>query len=72
MMTRVASLSTHRCGKSSVAQLLTRLYAPEEGRIFIDDIDINDIDPAYLRVLVRRSLSIKVKPVAVNQNSTVR
>lgn len=47
-----------------MAQLLTRLYAPEEGRIFIDDIDINDIDPAYLRVLVRRSLTLRVKTVA--------
>ncbi len=36
-------------GKSTLAKLLQRMYAPGEGRILIDDIDIAQIDPAWLR-----------------------
>jgi subfamily B ATP-binding cassette protein HlyB/CyaB len=36
-------------GKSTFAKLLQRLYAPERGQIFIDDIDIAQVDPAWLR-----------------------
>lgn len=37
------------CGKSSMASLLERLYAPDKGRITIADIDINDFDANWLR-----------------------
>jgi subfamily B ATP-binding cassette protein HlyB/CyaB len=36
-------------GKSTLAKLLQRLYAPQAGRIFIDGVDISQIDPAWLR-----------------------
>jgi ATP-binding cassette, subfamily B, bacterial HlyB/CyaB len=36
-------------GKSTLAKLLQRFYIPNEGRIYIDDIDISLTDPFYLR-----------------------
>lgn len=36
-------------GKSTLAKLLQRLYLPAAGRILIDDIDIAQIDPTWLR-----------------------
>ncbi len=36
-------------GKSTLTKLLQRLYTPAQGRIFIDGIDIGQIDPAWLR-----------------------
>lgn len=37
------------CGKSSMASLLERLYAPDKGRITLADIDIKDFDANWLR-----------------------
>jgi subfamily B ATP-binding cassette protein HlyB/CyaB len=36
-------------GKSTLAKLIQRLYVPESGRILIDGIDLNVVDPAWLR-----------------------
>jgi len=36
-------------GKSTITKLIQRLYIPEQGQIFIDNIDIAQIDPAWLR-----------------------
>ncbi|MEA3498706.1 MAG: type I secretion system permease/ATPase [Campylobacterota bacterium] len=36
-------------GKSSIVKLILKLYEPDSGIIFIDGIDINQIDPADLR-----------------------
>ncbi|WP_203311299.1 type I secretion system permease/ATPase [Sphingomonas beigongshangi] len=36
-------------GKSTLTKLLQRLYTPAAGRIFIDGVDIAQIDPAWLR-----------------------
>lgn len=36
-------------GKSTLTKLLQRLYTPAVGRIFIDGVDIAQIDPAWLR-----------------------
>ncbi|MBX9729757.1 MAG: type I secretion system permease/ATPase [Sphingomonas sp.] len=36
-------------GKSTLTKLLQRLYVPQGGRITIDDVDIAQIDPAWLR-----------------------
>lgn len=37
------------CGKTTLVKLLLKFYSIEQGRIEIDDYDINDIDPAFLR-----------------------
>lgn len=36
-------------GKSTVTQLIQRLYVPESGRVLIDGIDMAQIEPAWLR-----------------------
>ena len=36
-------------GKSTLGKLLQGLYLPDEGRIFIDGVDIAQVDPAWLR-----------------------
>ncbi|KAJ1373474.1 hypothetical protein KIN20_035880 [Parelaphostrongylus tenuis] len=36
-------------GKSTIANLLLRLYDPDHGRILIDNIDLKDVDPSYWR-----------------------
>jgi ATP-binding cassette, subfamily B, bacterial HlyB/CyaB len=36
-------------GKSTLTKLLQRLYTPAAGRIFIDGVDVAQIDPAWLR-----------------------
>lgn len=36
-------------GKSSFAKLLLRLHQPSSGKIFIDDVDIQTVDPYYIR-----------------------
>lgn len=38
----VAIVGTTGSGKTTVTKLISRLYDPDEGRIFIDDIDIRD------------------------------
>jgi subfamily B ATP-binding cassette protein MsbA len=46
-------------GKSSFTKLCIRLYEPTEGDIFIDDINLREIDPHYIRQNM----------IYVNQNS---
>ena len=36
-------------GKSTLAKLMQRLYQPERGQILIDDMDIGQVDAAWLR-----------------------
>lgn len=36
-------------GKSTLTKLMQRLYSPERGQIFVDGIDIAQVDPAWLR-----------------------
>ena len=37
------------CGKSTIVQLLMRLYDPDEGQVLIDGQDIRNLDPVWLR-----------------------
>ena len=36
-------------GKSTLAKLLQRLYVPQVGCVLIDDVDVAQVDPAWLR-----------------------
>ncbi|CAH1394581.1 unnamed protein product [Nezara viridula] len=45
----VALVGDSGCGKSTIVSLLERFYLPNEGKIFIDGNDINDINVRYLR-----------------------
>jgi ATP-binding cassette, subfamily B, bacterial HlyB/CyaB len=36
-------------GKSTLTKLVQRLYVPENGRVSVDGIDLNVVDPAWLR-----------------------
>jgi len=45
----VALLGKIGSGKSTILKLVLKLYEPSKGSIFIDDIDITQIDPADLR-----------------------
>ena len=45
----VAFVGPTGSGKSTIIRLLCRLYEPQSGQIFIDDIDIKDIPIATLR-----------------------
>src|SRR6476469_8613241 len=36
-------------GKSTIAKLIQRLYVPERGRILMDNVDLAQVDPAWLR-----------------------
>jgi ATP-binding cassette subfamily C protein LapB len=46
---RVAILGRIGSGKSTIEKLILQLYEPDKGNIFIDGIDINQLDPAQLR-----------------------
>jgi ABC-type multidrug transport system fused ATPase/permease subunit len=37
------------CGKTTISNLIERFYDPNEGKIFIDDVDIRDYNIEYLR-----------------------
>jgi ATP-binding cassette subfamily C protein LapB len=45
----VAIIGRIGSGKSTIEKLILKLYEPDEGSIFIDDLDINQLDPAQLR-----------------------
>jgi subfamily B ATP-binding cassette protein HlyB/CyaB len=36
-------------GKSTLTKIIQRLYIPEAGRVYIDNVDIAQVDPAWLR-----------------------
>ena len=46
---KVAMIGRIGSGKSTIAKLILKLYAPDSGTILIDDIDISQIDPADIR-----------------------
>ena len=45
----VALIGESGCGKSTTLQLLQRFYEIESGEILVDDINIKDLSPQYLR-----------------------
>jgi ATP-binding cassette subfamily C protein LapB len=46
---RVGIIGRVGSGKTTVGRLLTNFYEPADGRVFIDDVDIRQYDPADLR-----------------------
>jgi len=44
----------HILGKSTLLQLIERMYDPQEGKIIVDGYDLKELDPRY----VRRHISI--------------
>lgn len=45
----LALVGENGAGKTTIVKLLTRLYAPDEGRILIDGVDLAEIEPTQLR-----------------------
>src|SRR4030095_1647633 len=46
---KIALVGHNGAGKTTVIKLLSRLYDPTEGAIFVDGIDIRELDPIELR-----------------------
>jgi ATP-binding cassette subfamily B protein len=46
---RVALVGPSGGGKSTVASLIPRFYDPQEGRILLDDHDVRELEPDWLR-----------------------
>jgi len=61
----VGIIGTNGSGKSTIEKLIIGLYEPDNGSILIDDIDINQIDPADLR----RNISYVPQDIMLFQGS---
>jgi len=46
---RVAIVGRVGSGKTTIGKMITKLFVPDEGAIFIDDADIRQLDPAEIR-----------------------
>lgn len=46
---KVGVVGSSGSGKTTISQLLSRFYEPQEGSILIDGVNIRDYDPGYLR-----------------------
>jgi len=46
---KLALVGENGSGKTTLIKLLTRLYQPDEGKIFLDGLDLNEWDPDLLK-----------------------
>ena len=46
---KVAVVGRVGSGKTTIGKMITKLFVPDEGAIFIDDADIRQLDPAEIR-----------------------
>nr|WP_299380066.1 ABC transporter transmembrane domain-containing protein [uncultured Halomonas sp.] len=46
---RIALVGPSGAGKSTLLQLLLRFYDPDQGQLFLDGVNLRDLDPAELR-----------------------
>lgn len=49
---KIAIIGANGCGKSTLINLLLRFYKPQDGRIFLDGIDINELNLREYRNLI--------------------
>lgn len=45
----IALIGTSGCGKTTTLQMIKRLIEPSTGTIYIDDMDIRELNPVELR-----------------------
>ncbi len=45
----IALIGTSGCGKTTTLQMINRLMEPSTGTIYIDDMDIRELNPVELR-----------------------
>lgn len=45
----IALIGTSGCGKTTTLQMINRLIEPSTGTIYIDDMDIRELNPVELR-----------------------
>jgi len=66
---RIAIVGTNGAGKTTVIKLLCRLYTPTEGRILINNIDINTIPmEQYMRIISVVFQDFKLFSFSIGQN----
>ena len=49
---RVAIVGRVGSGKTTIGKLIAKLYAPDQGSVRIDDIDLQQVDPSALRLQI--------------------
>ena len=62
---KVAFVGESGCGKSTIVNLIERLYEPDSGEILLDGINIKKYDLRYLRSLIGY---IQQEPILFNQS----
>ena len=62
---KIALVGESGCGKSTIVNLIERLYEPTNGKIYIDNIDIKSYNIEYLRSLIGY---VQQEPVLFNKS----
>ena len=61
------------CGKSTLGRCITRIVNPTDGKIFFNDEDITNVDPARLKTLRRQMQMVFQNPhSSLNPRMTIR